>query len=368
VTGAIVHEWLERTGGSENVFEALSEIFPSAARYCLWNDSGGRFTGVHESFLARTPLRGRKSLALPLMPLAWRMLPSIDADWVLCSSHAFAHHARFRGEAADAPKLVYAHTPARYVWVPELDGRGEGALARAASGVLRPIDRKRAQEPVAIAANSAFVADRISRAWERESTVIYPPVDVDYFTEAQDSDLTDSDLALLEVLPSEFVFGVSRLVPYKRLDHVIETGVAVKMAVVIAGEGPDEARLRALATASGADVRFIGKVSRAALAWLYRRAAVVVFAPIEDFGIVPVEAMASGAAVLVHAVGGASESVVDGSTGVLVARWTPEELRSAVDRAVGTDRAARVLRAREFSTERFVERIREWSAPYTGGA
>ena len=97
MSGVIVHEWLESTGGAENVFDVLGRTFPDAARVCLWNDSDGRFTDVQETVLARTPLRHSKAVALPFMPLVWRHLPALDADWVLCSSHAFAHHARFAG-------------------------------------------------------------------------------------------------------------------------------------------------------------------------------------------------------------------------------------------------------------------------------
>ena len=103
MSGIIVHEWLQPNGGSENVFDVLSETFPDAARFCLWNDSEGRFTGVEESWLARTPLRRNKVAALPIMPAVWRSLPDREADWVLCSSHAFAHHARFGGPARTAP-------------------------------------------------------------------------------------------------------------------------------------------------------------------------------------------------------------------------------------------------------------------------
>ncbi|RZI86985.1 MAG: glycosyltransferase family 4 protein, partial [Microbacterium sp.] len=171
MTGILVHEWLAARGGSENVFEVLSDTFPDAERWCLWNDSDGRFDGVNETWLARTPLRRSKALSVPFMPAAWRSLPTRDADWVLCSSHAFAHQAKFKGRAGDAPKLVYAHTPARYVWVPELDGRGGSIAARALGAVMKPIDRKRAAEPAAIAANSEFVARRIEDAWDREATV-----------------------------------------------------------------------------------------------------------------------------------------------------------------------------------------------------
>ena len=171
MSGILVHEWLARFGGSENVFEVLSETFPDAERFCLWNDSDGRFTGVNETILARTPLRRSKAAALPFMPAVWRHLPRRDADWVLCSSHLFAHHARFGGPARDAVKLVYAHTPARYIWTPELDGRGDRLLARAVAAPLKPLDRRRAAEPVSIVANSAFVAQRIADTWERVCTL-----------------------------------------------------------------------------------------------------------------------------------------------------------------------------------------------------
>lgn len=364
--GILVHEWLEPRGGSENVFEELSRIFPNAPRFALWNDSGGRFTGVRETFLARTPLRRKKALALPVMPIAWRTLPSAEADWVLVSSHLFAHHAKFRGPAADAPKYVYAHTPARYIWVPELDGRGGSIPARLVSSALKPLDRKRAREPEAIAANSKFVADRISATWGREAQVIYPPVDVNVF--AQRSELCGDDQRVMDAIPDQFLFGVSRFVPYKQLDQVIRAGVAAKLPVVLAGSGPDEARLRAMADQlHPGQVSFVLAPSFNLLRSLYRAATAVVFAPIEDFGIIPVEAMASGTPVIANAVGGAAESVLDGVTGAHVKDWMDyREVATAVDRATRANQQDLATRAADFAPEIFGNAIRAFVSSKQG--
>ncbi|MFT4111053.1 glycosyltransferase [Propionicimonas sp.] len=359
MSGILVHEWLSPSGGSENVFEVLSDMYPDAERFCLWDESKGRFPGVQETVLARTPLRRSRVLAVPFMPIVWRHLPERDADWVLCSSHAFSHHARFSGRARRAPKLVYAHTPARYVWTPELDGRGEGVAARALSAALRPVDRRRATEPVAIAANSRFVADRIAWAWGREATVIYPPVDVARFT-GDEPDVPSAELGVLDALPAEYLLGFSRLIPYKRLDLVIDAGQATGLPVVIAGSGPDEARLREHAARTRTEAVFVPAPSPALLHHLYRQALALVFPPIEDFGIVPVEAMATGTPVIANAVGGAAETVIDGLTGALVDAWGRTELRAAVERASATSGADCRARAEQFGTAVFEARIRTW--------
>lgn len=362
MSGILVHEWLSPRGGSENVFAVLGEVFPDAERWCLWDVSGGRFDGVRETVLARTPLKGRKAAALPLMPLAWRMLPERDADWVLCSSHLFSHHARFRGSAGAAPKLVYAHTPARYIWTPELDGRGQGPLARAASAMLKPLDRRRAAEPVAVAANSAFIAERVAWAWDREATVIHPPIDVARFAQARPTEQTE---AVIGGLPAQFLLGVSRFVPYKRLDLVIDAGVASGLPVVLAGGGDDEARLRAYADDRGHPVTIVRDPSSTLLAALYRAALALVFPAVEDFGIMPVEAMATGTPVVGNAVGGVAESVVDGVTGALVREWRGRELATAVDRAIASDPAACVRRAYQFDRPIFEAEIAAWVARET---
>ena len=359
MSGIILHEWLAATGGSENVFEVLSGIFPDAQRWCLWDDSSGRFPGVNETVLARTVLRRSKVLALPAMPLVWRHLPAAEADWVLCSSHLFAHHAKFAGPAGDAPKYVYAHTPARYIWVPELDGRGGGLSSRVASAALRPIDRRRAQEAVSIAANSRFIAKRIADTWHRESIVIYPPVDVLGFLEVA-NDLTDADQATLDALPKDFLLGVSRFVPYKRLDAAIKAGEASGLPVVLAGSGPDEESLRQRAAESSVPVVVLHRPSSALLKALFRAAKALVFAPIEDFSIIPVEAMASGTPVIANAVGGAAESVVDGVTGAHVYDWSRSELASAVETIDGLRAEDCVARAKRFGTDVFVDAVKEW--------
>lgn len=367
MSGVIVHEWLAHTGGSENVFEILSDIYPEAERYCLWDDSGGRFNGVRETALARTPLRRSKALALPFMPAAWRHLPASDADWVLCSSHLFSHHARFGGPAREAPKLVYAYTPGRYVWVPELDGRGGSAVARMTSAAVRPLDRRRAQEATSVVGISRFIADRIAATWEVEAGVIYPPVHVEDFL-APPPELDDEEQSIIDALPDGFVLGMSRFVPYKRLEAAIAVGEAVGAPVVLAGAGPDEPRLRELAARSSARVDFVPRPGFRVLRELLRRARVLVFPSIEDFGIVPVEAMASGTPVIANAVGGAAETVVDGVTGALVHDWDDVvELRAAVERADACTAEQCVERAKLFGVDPFASQITEWVETVTSG-
>ncbi len=361
MTGILVHEWLARTGGSENVFEALGEVFPDAEQFALWDDSDGRFPGVQETWLARTPLRRSKALALPAMPITWRTLPHRDADWILASSHLFAHHARFRGPARDAPKLVYAHTPARYIWVPDLDGRGGSPVAKVMSATLKPIDRRRAREPVAIAANSRFVAARIATSWDREAEVIYPPVAVEAFGGVPN--LSGREQDLLDLLPIGFLLGFARFVSYKRLELAIEAGAASDLPVVIAGKGPQERQLRAVAQETHpGGVHFVASPSREMYHALLMRAFAVVFAAVEDFGIVPVEAMATGTPVIANAFGGTAETVVHGRTGALVEGWSRRELREAVTTAMTASAEACKERAAEFAEPVFAARIASWVA------
>lgn len=360
MTGAIVHEWIEPRGGAERVVAALAERFPDAPVVCAWDDTHGAFAPGRtvETYLSRTPLRAKKALAAPALLAAWRRLPIDEADWLLCSSHLFAHHAKLPGRK-DTPKFVYAHTPARYLWEPELDERGRSPMVRLAAGPLSAIDRRRAQEPVAIAANSHFVAERIRRCWDRDSTVIYPPVDVEYFGDDPEHGLTGDDEQILEKLPDSFVLGASRLVSYKRVDLALVAGAAIDMPVVIAGDGPERPRLEAIASDSANPVTFVGRPSNSLLRALYARAIVYAFGAVEDFGIMPVEAMAAGTPVLARRLGGTAETVVDGTTGVLVE--TGETfIPRAVAEAVSMSPEACRARAAMFDGRTFGDRVAEW--------
>ena len=363
MTGQIVHEWIERHGGSENVLEQIAREFPEARIQCLWNNSGERFDTerVDETWLARTPLRNSKSLALPFMPFTWRTLRDSNAEWVLCSSHLFAHHARFRGEAKHARKYVYVHSPARYIWAPDMDARGANPLIRAAALPLKALDRFRAREATAIASNSNFVRERVARTWRRDSTVIYPPVDVAQYTDSiHDSDLTEQELELLSSLPDSFILGASRFIPYKRLDLVIRMGQVNKVPVVLAGDGPSLVELQALAAQSPGLVTFVGRPSFPLLRALYERALAYVFPAVEDFGIMPVEAMATGTPVVAPMMGGAAESVLEGRTGTLLEKFDDATMRGAINRVSALHASDCIERAWEFDTSVFRRRIREW--------
>jgi len=361
--GIIVHEWLERFGGAENVVDRFAALYPQAPIQALWNDAPGRFdpARVHETWLARTPLRRRKALALPFQPSTWRHLGAQDADWIVCSSHLFAHHARFAGPARDAPKHVYVHTPARYIWNPELDDRGRSATVRAAAPALRAIDRSRAAEAASMMANSVAVRDRIREHWGVDAGVIHPPVDVTGLRTP--APLTAEEDALIDGLPSEFLLGASRFVPYKRLDAVVRAGAAAALPVVLAGGGPERDALLALARQHGVTLVLVDSPSRALLGALYRRSIAYVFPAVEDFGIMPVEAMATGTPVIGRTTGGVAESVQEGVSGVLIDElggFEGSEFRAALDRAASLDRAAIAASALRFDTAEFDRAVREW--------
>lgn len=364
--GLLVHEWIEPVGGAERVLDAMAAEYPDTDLFGLWNDAPDRYSDrrVIESAIARTPLRGRKALAVPFLPTLWSHgLGHLDAyDWALVSSHLFAHQARVPG-VDPTQQFTYVHTPARYLWNPELDARGASAAARMAGPLLRTVDRRRARGLCNVAANSRFVQQRIRDSWGIDAVVIHPPVGVERLTAVDDwaTALDDCDRTLLESLPEGFLLGASRFVPYKRLDVVIEAGRASGRPVVLAGDGPDLERLQDLAEVSGADVRIVVRPSDALLAALLQRAAVYVFPPVEDFGIMPVEAMALGTPVVVNAAGGARDSVESGRSGIVLDDFADSTLRSAVDAAAGLAAADCRQRASAFSTARFQREIAAWT-------
>jgi glycosyltransferase involved in cell wall biosynthesis len=359
-SGVIVHEWVERWGGAERVLEAMTEAFPSADVRVLWSDAPTLLDrDVTESWLARTPLRHHKALALPAMLPTWRMALKSNPDWVLVSSHLFAHHVR---TPRDTKKFVYTHTPARYIWEPGRDRRGSNPAVRAASAVLKPIDRRRADEATSIAVNSSFTGERVLKAWGQPSTVIYPPVDTEMLTAIEDwsAPLVSSERRLLDSLKRPYLLGASRFVTYKRLEKVIEAGAATGLPVVIAGSGPSELRLRAFAAESGADVTFVIAPSDELIRALYAHAIAYVFPAEEDFGIMPVEAMACGTPVIGHHIGGVRESVTLVGGGVTADLDVDTDWNDLLQRATDLDVAEFRPRTLEFSRTRFIRQLQDW--------
>lgn len=361
----IAHEWLSPTGGSENVVEALLTTLPDADLWCLWNDAPHRFPQARETWLARSPARRSKPLALGLSPAAWRSVPLAGVDRVVASSHAMSHQLATRAAHRGIAAHAYVHSPARYLWEPQLDTRGSSAMSRAVAPALRRWDGARVSDRVHYAANSQFVAQRIRTCWGMQSRVIYPPVEVEALQAVDDwrARVCEPDeLRSLEALPQTFFLAASRLVGYKRLDHAIKVAEAAATPLVIAGEGPDALRLLELARASSAEVTFLGRVSSAMLHALYQQACLFVFMPVEDFGIMAVEAISLGTPVLVNELGGGAEicELTRGGASVAPEAATAAALRQAVGDALSVDAHAALLLSRQFGRARFEAAIMDW--------
>lgn len=349
---AIAHEWLDSPGGAENVLRQMMQLLPGADVWSLWCRSPAKETipaTVQTTWLARTPLAGNKVAALPLMPLAWRTLPNRDYDVILTSSYALAHTARFRG--CEATALHYVHTPARYWWTPEVDARVGGKLAAAPRRLLRLWDRRMGHQHRHVAANSEATRRRIGQFWRVDARVINPPVDTEFFSPGLPTTPPPFD---------EYVMGASRWVGYKRLDLVIETADRVGLPVVVAGSGPEEPRLRQLAASVSVPVHFELQPGRSRLRDLYRGARALVFPVHEDFGIVPVEAMACGTPVVGPAVGGLLETVDDGVSGILASTAEPRDLARAFSSSDQLQQDKVAQAASRFSDRRFRSELAAW--------
>jgi glycosyltransferase involved in cell wall biosynthesis len=283
---------------------------------------------------------------LPLYPAAVEMFDLDGYDLVISSSHCAVKSVIARG---DAQHICYCHSPMRYAWDQFGAYFGPDQVGQWPSRTLRPIlaamarwDASTAGRVDAYLSNSQYVAGRIRRYYNRGSTVVYPPVDTEFFRPDPMRAQSGSDALV-----------VSALVPYKRLDLAIDASRLAQVRLRIVGQGPEEPRLRRVA--ADGDVEFLGWRSDDEVRDLYRSAAVVLLPGVEDFGMVPVEAQACGTPVVALAEGGARETVEDAVTGALVPRPDAEMFADAIRRVIGTplDRSAIRRQAERFSAARF---------------
>jgi glycosyltransferase involved in cell wall biosynthesis len=339
--------------GGEKVLLELARLFPKAPLFTLLHVEGSvapelEAREIHTTFLQWLPgVARRYRQYLPLFPAAAASIDLQGFDLVISSSHCVA-------KAVKAPPgalhLCYCHTPMRYVWDRYHDYFGPGRLEGLASLAvpviaegLRAWDVATSSRVDRFAANSRHVAARIERYYGREAEVIPPPVDTAFFTPGGEG-AGDYDLV------------VSALAPYKRVELVLEAYAGTGRRLKIVGSGPEEAGLKA---AAPKEAEFLGHVPDERLRALYRGCRAVVMAGVEDFGIVPLEAMACGRPAVVFAEGGGAESVVDGRTGVVFHEPTPEALRAAVASLDGRpfDRLALRAQAEAHGTGVFLRRF-----------
>jgi glycosyltransferase involved in cell wall biosynthesis len=308
--------------GSEQVAGRIAELFDATDVYAfagLPHLLDRAFPGrrVHTSRLGRSAfVRRRWQWLLPAMAWWWRRVDLRRHDIVLTCSHSTVNSIRVR---PDALHVSYCCTPMRYAWLWRTEeGRIPAPLRPLwplIAALLRRSDRRRSRHVDAFVAVSSCVADRIRSSYGRDSTVVYPPVNTDFFT------------VDLDVPREDFFLVAGRLVAYKRVDVAIDAARRAGVALVVAGSGPELVRLR---RSAGRSVRFVEAPSDAELRVLYRRARALVFPGVEDFGMVPVEAQACGTPVIAFAQGGALETVRDGETGVLYRDPSAEALAAAL--------------------------------------
>jgi len=353
---AIVHYWLFDRRGGERVVEALCELYPQADLFTNIYDPvppfGEILAGhrVYTTFVNRLPWAARlRQVYLPLMPLALEQLDLRGYDLVISSESGPAKGVIV---APDALHVCYCHSPMRYVWdmYPHYLA-SVGVLKRFAMRLLthylRLWDQASAQRPDAIVANSRHTRSRVNKYWRRDAEVVPPPVDVAQFAAAGAA-----------TTPGDYYLCAGQLEGYKRADLAVAAFNRLGLPLLIVGIGPE---MKTLRREAGDNITFLGWLPDDELVRTIASCRALVFPGEEDFGIIPVEAMAAGRPVIAYGRGGVLDTVVPGETGLFFDEPTPEALVEAVHR-FEAERSrydpTRIARhAREFDRVHFIERM-----------
>ena len=323
---ALIHDWFSTYAGAEKCVESFTNIWDDFEIYGLIDflsdadrDKILKGKRAHTSFIQKLPFaKSKYRNYLPLFPLAIEQFDLSGYDVVLSSSHAVA-----KGVLTHSNQLhiAYVHTPIRYAWdlyhqylrESGLDCGLKGMLAKYFLHKIRLWDAVSANRVDHYVANSRYISRRIEKIYSKPSDVIYPPVDVDKFTLREDKE--------------EFYLTASRMVPYKKIDLIVEAFSQTDKKLVVVGDGPDMAKIKSKA---GKNVELLGFADDEAMRDLMGRAKAFVFAAEEDFGITPVEAQACGTPVICFGRGGARETVIDGESGLYFMEQNVKELLDAV--------------------------------------
>lgn len=347
---ALVHDYLNQYGGAERVLEALHDLFPAAPVYTsLYNPAAMpasyRTWDIRPSWMQRLPgWRKHFRKYVLLYPSAFESFDLSDYDLIISSSSAFAKGII---PGSQTTHVCYCHTPMRFGWrpndyfTPQTLNKPGSWLLNILLTHLRTWDVVSSQRVDVFIANSRAVASRIRRYYRRDAEVVPPPVELHPYRPTK---------------PDQFYLAGGRLVPYKRLDLVVQAFTKLQLPLVIFGDGRDRSRLEALA---GLNVHFVGHVTDAELQSLYRRCRAYISAGNEDAGIQPLEALAAGRPVIAYAAGGVLETVRDGELGCFFHEQTAAALAEAVVRSRRLQFDPCYLRQHvaQFGPEHFRERI-----------
>ena len=351
---ALLHYWLINLRGGEKVLAELASLYPEADIFthaCDPSKIAAAFEGhrIHETFIGKLPLAKKHCQKyLPLMPLALKQLTLEGYDLIISSESGPVKGIR---KPAGARHVCYCHTPMRYLWDMYDDYyKQAGVMGRAAMALfknyLRSYDLKSADSVDDFIANSNFVRERIRRIYNRDASVIHPPVDTSFFRAGQYE-------------KKDYYVFVGQLIPYKHPELAVHACRKLGRKLVVVGDGSMKEELQRIA---GPGIIFTGRLSGEKMRRCYAEARALLFPGVEDFGIVPVEAQAAGTPVIALGRGGALETVVPGRTGLFFPECSVDSLAEAIleFEAASWESGACREQAEHFSTEIFRSRIQNF--------
>jgi glycosyltransferase involved in cell wall biosynthesis len=350
----LLHHWLVSMRGGEKVLEQFSKMLPTAVIHTLVATEENISKELQQHSITTTRLGKLPGLKcyynslLPLYPMVIRN-HRVESDFILSSD---ASLIKGMDQSDDVPHVCYCHSPPRYLWDMQEEylqrmNPFSARILKSLTPYLRKFDLEGAAKVDHFLANSSFVQQRIKRIYNRESTVIHPPVDLSAFSHGQSSE--------------DFYLMVSALVPYKRVDLAVKAFNELKKPLVIIGSGSQKERLEKIA---GENIRFLGNQPFEVLKEHYEHCRAFIFPGVEDFGITPLEAQASGKPVIAYKEGGALETVRANETGLFFEEQTPEALVDAVKRFEDIEKQFEPELCRQnanrFSPEQFRSAIKDF--------